>query len=146
MTEPPDHEAHGAQAAEDQVKMPAGTEEAWTDTKPIWQLSRDIWQEQLGRDEQRLLLITFAGTVAANIITAFVLGLAIWIAHVTSNGWQYDVVFVLLIIAVLAAFTRLGRPGKSRIGKARVRIIGAFSLTGVIVALLSMLGSAAGIK
>lgn len=104
--------------------------------------------------EKRLLLVTFYGTVAANIVTAVFIGLAIGLARLFASGEPGrkestgDVV-LLLVCDVMAVAYVYALPGmvKSYTGARRVYVIvGAVLLVLLgIIETLVLIGLAAGL-
>jgi hypothetical protein len=126
--------------------QPAATSEE----RPLWKLDRN---------EQRVLLITFVGGVASLIVSAFIIGAAIALAHAThatkpvTNGVGNAIsvgsaiALVLMVIAFTAVLREPAPPGK-RFDAAIRRVawvyIGICALA-LIFLLLTGLGLAAGV-
>jgi hypothetical protein len=114
-----------------------------------------IWAS-FTRDDMKLLLITFAGTVAANVVTVMVVALAVIAARPT-KGLRLTVSIVLIFVtyvvvgilcaAISAIATRRMRARGVTSRVIRVMIAGVVAMgLFALVYLLVLLGLAAGVK
>jgi hypothetical protein len=118
---------------------------------------RSLWQ--LGRDEQRVLIITFVGGLASIVAAAVVVGGAIALAHYEQEGNSLSALaggtgLAVLLVALSAAVVLLTfRPdGVNRSEKLIVTVLGGMYLIVLIplalelcLLVLTWIGIAAGI-
>jgi uncharacterized membrane protein YqjE len=114
----------------------------------------------LTSEDIKLLVVTFAGTVAANLITVLLLGLAIIIGHsfhpTGRSFWPYGILLAMTAMAVISVLAAISTWRRSRDVKetsfeykAIRGALAVMGLSGVFMLLLFMLawiGIAAGIK
>ena len=109
-------------------------------------------------EDRRLMVITFVGTVIANIVTVLIIGLAVVAAKYIRSGDGLALLVGLFTgmassVIIVTALNRLGRrfpklrDPEALSGKALVRrVFAVIFLTTFIIALLVVIGIAAGIK
>lgn len=108
-------------------------------------VQRSVWN--LSRDEQRALIITFAGGLASILVGACLLGLAL--ATARSLHRTVDLVTAILAVIVYASVTRSLWVGWRRTRRPWVKVLCVLSMavTSFFAALylLALIGIAAGI-
>ena len=118
----------------------------------------NISSRSWSREDKRLLVITFAGTAIANILTILVVGLAVVATRYIRTGEGIGVligIFAGILIGGLIAgamnrfsrwFPKLQDPNNPRGKQLALRVYGMMLLAIVIIGLMILIGLAVGIK
>jgi hypothetical protein len=134
------------------AKAGANGDEATSDTAPAGKQAAEH-RALFNRDDAKLLLITFGGTVAANLVTVMIVAVAVILTRSMNSPitpTEADVIIAVTLVGVAWLMAYAVVPKGSTLGRmvrrAFFRIAVPFAALVGITGLIVMLGEAAGVK
>ena len=123
-----------------------------THEEPAEEERQESFWDSFNRADAKLFLVTFAGTVAANVLTVMLVAIAIIsdrarFVKPTSTGVIFSLIVALFGgLGIVGARQVLREKGQTRLNKGVGWIVVAFMCSVTLLIVLSLLGYAAGIK